>query len=268
MKYKRNERIGALTYMLTSNPNKVYTYNYFTEKLDAAKSTISEDIMIVKEAIEKLDVGSIVTIPGASGGVKYIPNVNKVEETKFLVELSKKLSSPERITSGEFVFMTDIIYSPEISDMIGRIFAGKFMEQKPDYVVTIETKGIPIAFTTAKALNVPLVVIRKDTKITEGTTVNVNYVSKSNRTIQTISLARKSMKEESRVIVIDDFMGGGGTLNGIKVMMKEFKSEVVGVGVLISKNREELKLEDNIISLLRLEEIDEIEQKLMIIPNI
>lgn len=268
MKYKRNERIGALTYMLTNSPNKIFTYNYFSEKLDAAKSTISEDIVIVKESIEKLDVGSIVTIAGASGGVKYVPRVNKIEETRFLIELAEKLSNPERITAGEFVFVTDIIYSPDISEFAGKIFASRFIEHEIDYVVTIETKGIPIAFATAKSLNVPLVVIRKDIKVTEGTTVNVNYVSKSNKNIQSLSLSRKSMKEHSKVLVIDDFMRGGGTLAGIKSMMKEFRSEIVGVGVLISNNSEEFNREQNISSLLRLDEIDELEEKLTIFPNL
>lgn len=268
MNYKRNERIGAIVYTLTSNPNKIFTYNYFTEKLEAAKSTISEDIVIVKETIEKLDVGKVVTIAGASGGVKYKPKVNKIEEDRFLIELSETLSDPSRITAREFIFMTDLMYSPDIAEMIGKIFAGRFLEEEVDYVVTIETKGIPIAFATAKSLNVPLVVIRKDIKVTEGTTVNVNYVSKSDKTIQSISLARNSMNENSRVLIIDDFMRGGGTIEGIKSMMKEFKSEVIGTGVLISKNSDEVNRVNNIESLLRLDEIDSENERLIIIPNI
>ncbi len=267
MKYKRNERIGALAYTLTNNPNKVFTYNYFTDKLDAAKSTISEDIVIVKELIEKMEVGNVVTIPGASGGVKYIPKMNPEQEEKFLDELSARFSDPERIIVGKFVFMTDIIYSPEVTDKIGRIFASRFADEEIDYVVTIETKGIPMASMTARALNVPLAVIRKEIKITEGATVNVNYMSKSSGTIQSLSLARKSMKENSRVLVIDDFMRGGGTIAGIKSMMKEFNSEVVGIGVLISKCSDELKAKNKVKSLLELEEIDEEKNILKIVPS-
>lgn len=268
MKFKRNERIGALSFILTNSPNKVFTYSYFSEKLDAAKSTISEDIVILKETIDKLDVGQIYTIPGAAGGVKYIPKMNRIEQTRFLVELAENLSDPSRITAGEFVFMTDIIYSPDISEKIGKIFAGTFSNCDIDYVVTIETKGIPIAFATAKFLNVPLVVIRKDIKVTEGATVNVNYVSKSKKNIQSLSLARNSMKENSSVLVIDDFMRGGGTLVGIKSMMKEFKSDIVGVGVLISENSDAYNKEQNIFSLLRLEDLDDKKERLIILPNI
>lgn len=267
MKYKRNERIGALAFILTNNPNKIFTYSYFTEKLDAAKSTISEDIVIVKELIEKLDSGSIMTIPGASGGVKYIPKLSAEEEKEFLCEISEKLSNPERIIVGKFVFMTDLIYSPDITDRIGKIFASRFTDEDIDYVVTIETKGIPMASMTAKALNRPLVVIRKEIKITEGATVNIKYMSKSTGTIQSLSLSRNSMKENSRVLVIDDFMRGGGTIDGIKSIMKEFKSEVVGIGVLISKCSDELKETNKVKSLLELKEIDDDKNILKIVPS-
>ncbi len=47
-KLKRNERIGALVKVLSDSPNKVFTLSYFTELFNAAKSTISEDLVIVK----------------------------------------------------------------------------------------------------------------------------------------------------------------------------------------------------------------------------
>ena len=41
MKFKRTERIGAIVKILSDNPNKIYTLSFFTEKFNAAKSTIS-----------------------------------------------------------------------------------------------------------------------------------------------------------------------------------------------------------------------------------
>ena len=46
-----------------------------------------------------------------------------------------------------------------------------------DYIVTVETKGIPLAYEVAKNLGIELVIIRRDNKITEGPTVTINYVS-------------------------------------------------------------------------------------------
>ena len=55
------------------------------------------------------------------------------------------------------------------------------MEEKLDAVVTIATKGISLANAVANILNLPVVVIRKDNKVTEGSTVSINYVSGSSR---------------------------------------------------------------------------------------
>ena len=163
--------------------------------------------------------------------------------------------------------MIDILYSPNISSRIGKIFASKFYDKEIEYVVTIETKGIPIALMTAEALNVPLVIVRKDAKITEGPTMSINYVSGSTKKIQTMSLSRKSMKEGSKVIVIDDFMKAGGTAKGVIDMMKEFKAKVEGVGVVISTQEPKDKLVDEFISLLILKEINEKEEEIILEIN-
>ena len=68
-KFKRNERIGAIVKILSDNPNKIFTLSFFTSQFNAAKSTISEDLIVVKNVFEKLQLGRVVTISGAAGGV-------------------------------------------------------------------------------------------------------------------------------------------------------------------------------------------------------
>lgn len=266
-KFNRKERIGAIMNILTERTNHVFTYNYFTEMFGTAKSSISEDIMIVKELVKNLKLGEIITISGASGGVKFIPTVSKEESERFLEEISSKLRDNNRIITGGFMYMTDLLYSPNISYKIGRIFATKFWDKNIDYVVTVETKGIPLAMMTAKILNVPLVIIRRNLKVTEGATVSINYVTGSTRKIQTMSLSRKALKENSRVLIIDDFMKAGGTARGIKDMMAEFNAEVIGTGVLISTPKPEEKLIKEYTSLLNLESINDLNNEINLSPN-
>ncbi len=256
-KFKKNERIGAIIYILTNNPNNIYTYNCFAEKFNSAKTTISEDIAVAKELVRKLKIGYIETITGANGGARFKYCVSEKETKEFLNELCTKISDKDRVLAGGFVFMMDILYSPKVTSKLGEIFASKFYDKEIDYVVTIETKGIPVALMTAKFLNVPLVIIRKDSKITEGPTVSINYVTGSTRKIQTMSLSRKSMVEDSKVLIIDDFMKAGGTAKGIIDMMKEFKVEVEGIGVFISTQDPKHKLIDDFVSLITLEELNE-----------
>ncbi|MCR2043886.1 pur operon repressor [Anaerosalibacter massiliensis] len=255
--YRRNERIGAIMYILTSRPNEIFTYNYFSEMFNVKKPSISGDISIMKGIVKKLDIGKIETISGASGGVKFLPKSRKDETKELLENLCKKLSHSKRIIPGGFIYTMDILYTPSIIRNIGKIFANEFIHKEIDYVVTVETKGIPIALMTADILNVPLIVIRKNIKITEGPTVNINYVSGSTRAIQTMSLSKKAIRENSKVLIIDDFMKAGGTVKGINEMMYEFGAQVVGVGIFLSTKNPEKKLVKDYTSLIELEGIDE-----------
>lgn len=70
-KIKRNERLGAMTRILTDTPNRIHTLGEFCELFGAAKSTISEDIDLVSASFERFDLGKVETVAGAAGGVRY-----------------------------------------------------------------------------------------------------------------------------------------------------------------------------------------------------
>lgn len=267
-KLRKNERIGAIIYILTNNPNNIFTYSYFAEKFNSGKTTISEDITVVKNIVKNLNIGYVETITGANGGVRFKHHLSQEQSKAFLDDLCVQISDKSRVIAGGFVFMMDILYSPSIANKIGEIFASRFYDSDIDCVVTIETKGIPMALMTAKCLNVPLVIIRKDSRFTEGPTVSINYVSGSTKKIQTMSLSRKAMKEGSKVLVIDDFMKAGGTAKGIIDMMTEFKAKVEGIGVLIEAQSSNHKLVDDYVSLITLEELNEEKCKIILKTNI
>ena len=79
-------------------------------------------------------------------------------------------------------------------DRVGKVFASAFADTEIDVIMTVATKGIPIAHAIARHLNVPVVIVRRDSKVTEGSTVSINYVSGSTRRIQTMVLSKRSMK--------------------------------------------------------------------------
>ncbi|ABR46391.1 purine operon repressor, PurR [Alkaliphilus metalliredigens QYMF] len=266
-KLKRNERIAAMVKILGDHPNHIFTLNYFTEKFNAAKSTISEDIVVVKGAMEKMDLGKIKTISGAAGGVKYIPITGAKKSQQILQNICEKMNSSHRILPGGFLYMTDIIYHPQTIHNLGELFATQFNYENVDAIITVETKGIPLALMVAKAMNLPLVILRRDNKVTEGSTVSINYISGSSDKISRMSLSRRALKPGARVIIIDDFMKAGGTAKGMIDMMKEFEVEVEGIGVLIATKEPRKKLVDEYVPLLILEDIGESQGKIDVVPN-
>ncbi len=248
--FSRNQRVIGITKVLTENPNKVITLNLFTEKFNAAKSTISEDIVIVREVLETLSMGRIETVAGAAGGIRFINEKSKGDREQFLEDLCEALRQKSRVVPGNFLYITDIAYNPSIIQNAAIILASEFKDMNVDYVVTIETKGIPLGYEVAKQLGVQLVTVRHDTKYTEGTTVSINYASGSSNRLQTMSLSTKSMKRNSRCVFVDDFMRGGGTAKGIKELLSEFDSESLGSGFLIDNVEVTDKLVDDYVSLV------------------
>lgn len=262
----RKERVAAILKILSDNPYRVISLGHFSELFDSARSTLSEDITIVKKVVDYLECGYVETVAGAAGGVRYIPGISKEDECNFIMELCNMLKNPGRIIPGGFIYMNDIIYSPEISSKVGLIIAQQFRDKKPDYVLTVETKGIPVAMMTAKALNIPLVIVRRDSRVTEGSTVSINYVSGSSKRIQTMSLSKRSVKAGSKCIFVDDFMKAGGTANGIIELMKEFDCTVDGIGVLVESETSTKKVVDEYVALLKLDSVDEENLKVNIEP--
>lgn len=261
---QKTERIGAISNILTENPNQIFTLAYFCELFNCAKSTISEDLDIVKEIFRVFDLGKIETVSGASGGVYYNPLMTEAQMIEFTRQLCDQMSEAERIIPGGYLYTNDLLYCPQVCSQIGNALASLFTDIDIDYVITVETKGIPIAMMTARVLNKPMVVVRNQSKLTDGTVIHMNYMASSGHRIKTMCLSTRAVKKGSKVLFIDDFMKAGGTAKGIIDLMKEFESEVVGVGVLMATKEPEQKLVDNYKALLFLDEIDVVNKKVHI----
>ena len=126
--------------------------------------------------------------------------------------------------------------------------------------MTVETSGIPLAMQVARAFNVPLVIARHTSDITEGSTVNINYVSGSTKTIQNMAMPKRALKSGSRVLIIDDVMKGGGTAKGMTALAHEVGAQVVGKAFLIATAQPERKLVDDYTAFFTLHAVDEEKQ--------
>ena len=58
---RRNERLAAMTRILVESPNKIFTLGTFCEMFGAAKSTLSEDIDILRGVFAQFHLGQLDT---------------------------------------------------------------------------------------------------------------------------------------------------------------------------------------------------------------
>jgi purine operon repressor len=267
-KLKRSARLVEMTQYLLFRPHSLIPLTTFAERYNSAKSSISEDLAIIKEVFEEEGLGELHTLAGAAGGVKFIPKMPKEASFTFIKDLCTKLQQPDRILPGGYLYMSDIMGQPQYLNEIGKTFASVFAGRDIEIIMTVETKGIPLAYATATYMNLPVVIVRRDSKVTEGSVVSINYISGgSNKRIQTMSLARRALKEESKVLIIDDFMHMGGTIHGMMDLLKEFKASIQGVGVFMESCEADEHLVEDYISLARLYGVDSKTKQITVEPG-
>ena len=196
-KIRRNERMSVMMKLLSSAPNRIYTLNSFCDLFGSAKSTMSEDVDLLRDVCSAFDLGTVETVTGAAGGVRYRPAVSRRRARETILELCGKLSGTERVLPGGFLYYSDILSTPDIVNRMGEIIASEYAGCEPDFVLTMETKGIPVAFATANALGIPLVIARHSSNV-------------------------------------DDFLRGGGTAKGMVDLMREFNVTVAGMAFVMA----------------------------------
>ncbi len=263
---RRNERLAIMTKMLSDSPNEIMTLGSFSELFGSAKSSLSEDTDFLKNLFQEYHLGQIDTMTGASGGIRFRPVPTPADALATVSSLAASVSSPSRILPGGYLYMSDVLSSPKVVEAVGAIIASQYYRAEPDFVLTMETKGIPVAMMTARALNVPMVIVRRENKVYEGPAVNINYLSGSGTHVETMSLSRRAVKEGQRALIVDDFMRAGGTAKGMLDMMKEFSVTVVGICVLTSTAEPVKKRVENVRSLMVIDSVDELTGEVSIRP--
>lgn len=268
MRVKRSERLVEMTADFLKQPHQVFPLDYFTEKFEAAKSSISEDLSIIKAVFIEQQLGDIITFSGARGGVQFVPTIAREQIKKYMEQLQQVLHESERLLPGGYIYTSDILSEPLWLQKIGQLIASKYSRDTIDAILTIATKGIPIAQAVAEALDVPFVIVRKTSKVTEGSTVGINYVPYSSaEDMRRMELSTRSLSPGSKVLIIDDFLRGGGTLQGLSMIAEAFKCEIVDRVVFIENLKTEKTIDMNYHSLFKIQYVDDEHKKIQVTPS-
>ncbi len=249
-KIKRNERIAVIMKMFLDKPNTLFTLSSFSSLFNIAKTTISEVILLMREIFEKYDLGKLEAISGASGGIKYIPTTSREAGYNSIVDICNILSKNERKLDGGYIFLSDVMSNPYYVNKMADIFVSYFHKAQPDFVVTMSSKGIPLASAVAAKLSKQLVIISTEKKVTDGTSVSIHYFPHGKSEGRQMTVSKRLIKHGQRALIIDDFMRNGGTIKGICEMMKEFSATVVGIGVAIVTKQPIRKVVDDYKALM------------------
>lgn len=125
----------------------------------------------------------------------------------------------------------------EFMDALGRDFAEHFKDAGITKVFTIESSGIAPALMTAKHLNVPMVILKKQTsKILNGNVYQTRITSFTKGTSYELTLFADYIQSEDRILLIDDFLANGEAAMGASRIITESGATLAGIGILIEKS--------------------------------
>ncbi len=125
----------------------------------------------------------------------------------------------------------------EFMDALGRDFAEHFKDAGITKVFTIESSGIAPALMTAKHLNVPMVILKKQTsKILNGNVYQTRITSFTKGTSYELTLFADYIQPEDQVLLIDDFLANGEAAMGASRIITESGATLAGIGILIEKS--------------------------------
>ncbi len=126
---------------------------------------------------------------------------------------------------------------PILMQQIGEEFANHFKDYGITKVATIESSGIAPAVMTAQALNVPMIILKKQpSKILNDDLYQTAVTSFTKGTTYELTLSKKFITEKDHVLIIDDFLANGEAATGAIRLLREAHATVAGVGILIEKS--------------------------------
>ena len=126
---------------------------------------------------------------------------------------------------------------PVLMQQIVTAFADHFKDKGVTKVVTIESSGIAPALMTALALNVPMVILKKQpSKVLNDDLYQTVVTSFTKGTSYELTLSQKFISESDHVLIIDEFLANGEAATGAIRLIRLAHATVAGVGILIEKS--------------------------------
>jgi len=130
-------------------------------------------------------------------------------------------------------------------------------------VVTIESSGIAPALMTAMALEVPMIILKKQSsKVLNDTLYQTVVTSYTKGNSYELSLVPEYINENDHVLIVDDFLADGEAATGAIRLLRMAHATIAGVGILIEKSFQpgRKKLEEqgfHVYSLVRIASLSE-----------
>ena len=129
-----------------------------------------------------------------------------------------------------FKDITPLLKDPQGLSMALTCMAEPYKDKRVDFVVGAESRGFIFATALAGSLSAGFVPIRKPGKLpaaTKSESYDLEYGT------DTVEIHEDAIKPGDRVLVVDDLLATGGTMDACCRLVKALGGEIIGISVLI-----------------------------------
>lgn len=157
-------------------------------------------------------------------------------------ELQNRIFSEGKNLGGGILKVDGLInhqVDPELMDHCGAELAAFFANSGATRILTAEISGIAPALMTAKHMKLPVVYARKTRPVTMPHTVYLTVApSHTKGNMVELIVSPEYLQANEKVLIIDDFLASGATIQALVRLAQAAGAEVCGVGTLIEKTFE------------------------------
>ncbi|MFA5087416.1 MAG: adenine phosphoribosyltransferase [Candidatus Omnitrophota bacterium] len=129
-----------------------------------------------------------------------------------------------------FKDITTLLNDPAAFKKAVDLLTKQFKKEKIDQVIAVEARGFILGSVVAYKLGAGFVPIRKKGKLpskTQSVTYDLEYGT------DTLEIHEDAVKPQQRVLVVDDLLATGGTVQAVCELLKKQGAHIVGIAFLV-----------------------------------
>ena len=144
------------------------------------------------------------------------------------------------VKPGLKIAILNILGDTELVQACASALARKLEKIDFNIIVTAEAKSIPIAYALSVEMKKPYVVLRKTYKPYMGKALQAETLSITTGQTQTLFLDEKDLHlvENSPVLILDDVISTGSTLQGMRIIMEKANATVVAEASILTEGEQ------------------------------
>lgn len=141
------------------------------------------------------------------------------------------------IKPGLRIAILNILGDTELVTACAAALAKKLSKVDYQVLVTAETKSIPLAHALSVETGKPYVILRKTYKPYMGDALSAETLSITTGQAQTLYLDEKDrqLMQDKQVVIVDDVISTGSTLQGMRLLMSKAGAEVVAESAIFTE---------------------------------